>query len=57
MCACSRHCSACRAKEIAKRAGVSTPVPRDDDGIETRLARVEAELAEIKALLTSETAT
>ena len=37
-------------KEVADRAGVSTPVPRDDD-IETRLARIEAELAEIKALL------
>jgi transcriptional regulator with XRE-family HTH domain len=36
--------------EIANRAGVSTPVPHDDD-IETRLARIEAELAEIKALL------
>lgn len=39
------------AKEIANRAGVSTPLPRED--IETRLARVEAELAEIKALLTA----
>ncbi|HEX4859919.1 MAG TPA: helix-turn-helix domain-containing protein [Rhizomicrobium sp.] len=37
------------AKEIAHRAGVSTPLPRED--IETRLARVEAELAAIKALL------
>jgi transcriptional regulator with XRE-family HTH domain len=37
------------AKEIAGRAGVSTPVPRED--VETRLARVEAELAAIKALL------
>jgi transcriptional regulator with XRE-family HTH domain len=36
--------------EVANRAGVSTPVPRDD-GIESRLARIEAELAEIKALL------
>lgn len=39
------------AKEIANRAGVSTPLPRED--METRLARVEAELAEIKALLTA----
>jgi len=39
------------AKEIASRAGVSTPLPRED--IETRLARVEAELAAIKALLTA----
>jgi transcriptional regulator with XRE-family HTH domain len=37
------------AKEIASRAGVSTPLPRED--VETRLARVEAELAAIKALL------
>ena len=37
------------AKEIANRAGVSTPLPRED--VETRLARVEAELAAIKALL------
>jgi len=37
-------------KEIANRAGVSTPVPREDD-IESRLARIEAEVAEIKALL------
>lgn len=37
------------AEEIASRAGVSTPVPRSD--VETRLARVEAELVAIKALL------
>jgi transcriptional regulator with XRE-family HTH domain len=37
--------------EIATRAGVSTPLPRDADDIERRLARIEAELAEIKALL------
>jgi transcriptional regulator with XRE-family HTH domain len=37
------------AEEIASRAGVSTPVPRED--VETRLARVEAELVAIKALL------
>src|SRR5580692_313474 len=36
-------------EEIASRAGVSTPGPRED--VETRLARVEAEIAAIKALL------
>jgi transcriptional regulator with XRE-family HTH domain len=36
-------------QEIAKHAGVSTPVPRD--GAEDRLARIERELQEIKALL------
>lgn len=55
------------AKEIARRAGVSTPVPSEDgpcedgphddgphdDGIEERLARLEADLAEIKSLLRS----
>lgn len=38
-------------KEIAARAGISTPVPGDPDGFEQRLARIEAELAEIRALL------
>lgn len=37
-------------REVASRAGASTPLPRDDD-VERRLARIEAELAEIKALL------
>lgn len=46
------------AKEIASRAGVSTPTPREDDGpcdgtIEQRLARLEAEVAEIKSMLKS----
>jgi transcriptional regulator with XRE-family HTH domain len=38
------------AAEIASHAGISTPAPRDG-GVEARLARIEAELAEIKALL------
>jgi transcriptional regulator with XRE-family HTH domain len=37
------------AEDVAKHAGVSTPVPHD--GREDRLARIEAELKEIKALL------
>jgi transcriptional regulator with XRE-family HTH domain len=37
-------------QEIARYAGVSTPVPRDD--ADERLARIEAQLREIKALLT-----
>ena len=41
--------------EIASRAGVSTPVPKDvpfDPGrFDERLSRIEAELAEIKNLL------
>ena len=40
------------AAEIASRAGVSTPVPKDAaPDIEARLTRIEGELAEIKALL------
>jgi transcriptional regulator with XRE-family HTH domain len=38
-------------KEIASRAGISTPIPRDDASIEQRLARLEAEIAAIRALL------
>jgi transcriptional regulator with XRE-family HTH domain len=39
-------------EEVARRAGVSTPVPRDDDvGIGDRLARIETQLAEIKSQL------
>lgn len=39
-------------KEVAGRAGVSTPVPCEASAdLEWRLARVEAELAEIRALL------
>jgi transcriptional regulator with XRE-family HTH domain len=37
-------------KEIAGRAGVSTPVPREDS-VEQRLARLEAEVAQIKSML------
>ena len=38
--------------EIASRAGVSTPVPKEAPAdIDARLARIEADLAEIKALL------
>jgi len=41
--------------EIATRAGISTPVPKDvplDPGaLDARLARIETELAEIKALI------
>jgi transcriptional regulator with XRE-family HTH domain len=38
--------------EVADRAGVSTPVPKDmTDGVEARLARIEAQLAAIHALL------
>jgi transcriptional regulator with XRE-family HTH domain len=36
-------------RDVAKHAGISTPVPRDDAG--DRLARIESELQEIKALL------
>jgi transcriptional regulator with XRE-family HTH domain len=40
------------AAEIASRAGVSTPVPKDaSSDIGARLARIESDLAEIKALL------
>jgi hypothetical protein len=40
------------ATEIASRAGVSTPVPKEArPDIDARLARIEADLAEIKALL------
>jgi transcriptional regulator with XRE-family HTH domain len=46
------------AAEIASRAGVSTPVPKDAapdaarlDELHERLARVERTLAEIKALI------
>lgn len=35
--------------DIAKHAGVSTPVPRESDN--DRLARIETELKEMKALL------
>ncbi len=38
-------------KDVAVHAGVSTPVPRGSGDVEARLARLEAELAEIKALL------
>jgi hypothetical protein len=39
-------------EEVAERAGVSTPAPRNADiGIGERLARIEAELAEIKSQL------
>ena len=38
--------------EIATRAGMSTPAPRDaPESIEQRLARVEAELAEVRSLV------
>ncbi len=36
-------------REVAAHAGISTPVPRDET--EDRLARIERELQEIKALL------
>jgi transcriptional regulator with XRE-family HTH domain len=42
------------AEEIARQAGISTPVPKAESGlreIEQRLARVEKELAELKALV------
>jgi hypothetical protein len=40
------------AAEIASRAGVSTPVPKEAPAdIAARLARIEADLAEIKAFL------
>lgn len=35
-------------EEIAQRAGISTPVPRDADD---RLTRIEADIREIKAML------
>jgi transcriptional regulator with XRE-family HTH domain len=39
-------------EEVAERAGVSTPAPRNADiGIGERLARIEAELTEIKSQL------
>lgn len=41
------------AQDVAKHAGVSTPVPRSDahSDLAKRLERVERELEEIKALL------
>jgi len=36
---------------IALKAGVSTPVPKPDTGLESRLAAIEARLARIEALL------
>ncbi|HTT97514.1 MAG TPA: helix-turn-helix domain-containing protein [Rhizomicrobium sp.] len=36
-------------QDIARHAGISTPVPRDD--ADERLARIEGQLQEIKALL------
>jgi len=48
------------AKEIASRAGISTPKPHEDgpceeepqgNSLDERLARIEADLAEIKSLL------
>jgi transcriptional regulator with XRE-family HTH domain len=39
-------------EEVAKRAGVSTPVPRDaEPGVDARLSRIEGDLAEIKSIL------
>ncbi len=39
-------------EEIVARAGVSTPVPRaDGPDLETRVARIEAELAAIRSAL------
>jgi transcriptional regulator with XRE-family HTH domain len=38
-------------EEIARRAGISTPVPRNEDTVLERLDRIERELAEIKAQL------
>ena len=39
-------------EEVARRAGVSTPVPRTEDvEIEKRFAHIEADLAEIKSQL------
>ena len=42
-------------EEIATRAGISTPVPKeqsfDPKSLDARLARIEAQLAEIKTLL------
>ena len=35
-------------EEVAQRAGISTPVPRE---AEDRLARIEADIREIKAML------
>ena len=40
------------AKEIASRAGVSTPVPQEMS-VEQRLAHLEAEVDEIKSMLKS----
>ena len=44
-----------RAEEVAERAGISTPVPKDAPadlaGLNARLDRIEAALAEIVALL------
>ena len=38
--------------EVADRAGVSTPVPKDmTDDVEARLSRIEAQLSAIHALL------
>jgi transcriptional regulator with XRE-family HTH domain len=38
------------AEDVARHAGISTPVPRTAS-IEERLAKVERELAELKALI------
>jgi plasmid maintenance system antidote protein VapI len=41
------------AQDIAQHAGISTPVPKAAADIEARLAKVERELAELKAQLTA----
>jgi len=38
-------------EEIARHAGISTPVPRNEDTILERLDRIERELAELKTQL------
>lgn len=37
--------------EIAKRAGISTPLPKDGEDLDARVARLESEVREIKAAL------
>lgn len=38
-------------EEVAKRAGISTPAPKDGESLDMRVTRLEHDLREIKAAL------